>query len=424
MSEETIKSSLELYDFVTNAVEDECRKLLDFSNEFHEKYMEEKSKLPYHINVIDELHINENGHSRILLKLLQFVNERGEWEILQSLVDYMKSKSKSRQFERITIKEPKITQEEARIDLWVRDVNYAIIFENKIYNAQDQEAQLSRYIEKTRERYFDEKNIFVVYLSQTGSEPDPQSWGDYKASFEDRYINLSFRDDILPWLKEGVLPNIKYKDTYLINAIQQYIDYLEGLFELRTIQNTINTNLQSIITNYFKKDLTENCKTDRDRAVFMEEIVKNLDEFRTQVDDLKRKYIKDSRREFFGHLATEVVSQYENIFNIITDDYPTAYAVLSFCHEGKDYVIRIDIEGEKLYCQAQYNKSKVSDKIFYSFSESLIAKTLEKKILKKPSDWCRYRYFENGNEEEKQLEAKRCFLEAAKCCADLVKYNN
>ena len=178
------------------------------------------------------------------------------------------------------------------------------------------------------------------------------------------------------------------------------------------------------ITNYFKKDLTENCKTDRDRAVFMEEIVKNLDEFRTQVDDLKRKYIKDSRREFFGHLATEVVSQYENIFNIITDDYPTAYAVLSFCHEGKDYVIRIDIEGEKLYCQAQYNKSKVSDKIFYSFSESLIAKTLEKKILKKPSDWCRYRYFENGNEEEKQLEAKRCFLEAAKCCADLVKYNN
>ena len=50
--------------------------------------------------------------------------------------------------------------------------NYAIIFENKIYDANDQEAQLSRYIDKTKECHFDENNIFVVYLSQIGNEPN------------------------------------------------------------------------------------------------------------------------------------------------------------------------------------------------------------------------------------------------------------
>ena len=31
-----------------------------------------KHKTPFHLNVIDELHANENAHSRILIKLLQY----------------------------------------------------------------------------------------------------------------------------------------------------------------------------------------------------------------------------------------------------------------------------------------------------------------------------------------------------------------
>ena len=34
-----------------------------------QKKEELKQELPYHINVIDELHINENAHSRILTQL-------------------------------------------------------------------------------------------------------------------------------------------------------------------------------------------------------------------------------------------------------------------------------------------------------------------------------------------------------------------
>lgn len=348
MSEETIKSSLELYAFVTHAVEDECRKLLDFSNEFHEKYMEEKSKLPYHINVIDELHINENGHSRILLKLLQFVNERGEWEILQSLVDYMKSKSKSRQFDRITIKEPNITQEEARIDLWVRDKsgNYAIIFENKIYNAQDQEAQLSRYIEKTKDCPFDEKNIYVVYLSQTGGEPDSQSWGDYKASFEDRYINLSFRDDILPWLKKAVLPNINYKDTYLINAIQQYVDYLEGLFDIRTIQNKMNMELNKIIADYLH---LEECKDDKERFEKTREQLNNINELQRKVQTM----FDEIGFSILRKTEMDIIEKYSSIRKDINESEDNVRIIVPF--HGKDVLVSIDwYKNEDLYCQVEY----------------------------------------------------------------------
>ena len=73
----------------------------------------------YHINVIEELHINENGHSRILCKLLQYRAANGKYVFLESLLEAI-GKIKP-EFAGIKIYNPKITQEKKRIDLWVRD---------------------------------------------------------------------------------------------------------------------------------------------------------------------------------------------------------------------------------------------------------------------------------------------------------------
>ena len=54
-------------------------------------YESEKLKLPYHLNIIDELHINENGHSRILAKLLQYKSENQQYDMLESIIDFIKS---------------------------------------------------------------------------------------------------------------------------------------------------------------------------------------------------------------------------------------------------------------------------------------------------------------------------------------------
>ena len=106
MEERTIVESLEFISEIENAMFQEYNSLLELSDAFQSKFMIEKRHLPYHINVIDELHINENGHSRILCKLLCFTNSKGEFEILESLVDYIIRTSHLSEFERIEITNP------------------------------------------------------------------------------------------------------------------------------------------------------------------------------------------------------------------------------------------------------------------------------------------------------------------------------
>lgn len=241
--------------------------------------------LPYHLNVIDELHINENGHSRILCKLLRYKAADGGYPILKSLLEYITSQQYA-SFEKIKIKQPIITQEKCRIDLWIRDKmgGYALIFENKVYNATDQEAQLSRYIDCTKMCGFMGNQIFVIYLSQQGAEPAEQSWGDYKQQFESRYLNLSFRYDILRWLKNYILPIIPEKDYLLRCAIEQYVDYLEGLFNLRAINNKLNMKVEDIIKEKMglSDDYPQNLTTLMDKIKELDDVRKYLDTMRTE----------------------------------------------------------------------------------------------------------------------------------------------
>lgn len=265
--------------------------------------------LPYHLNIIDELHINENGHSRILCKLLQYKSQLGEYVVLKSLLAYIAEQNN--EYRSIYIKSPLITQEQCRIDLWVRDRagGYAIIFENKIYNATDQEAQLSRYIDCTKANGFTDEQIFVVYLSQQGSEPAEQSWGTYKSEYEQRYINLSFRDDILPWLKEYIVPILPDKDHLLRCAVEQYLDYLEGIFSLRTIDKELNMKVEECIKE--KLGLTGQVFDDyRTIRQYQDDINTVLNHLET----LKNK----AENEMFQEWKTGLIQHYPDLKNNIT----------------------------------------------------------------------------------------------------------
>lgn len=318
---------------------------VSFAHNFHTKIVEEKRKLPYNINIIDELHINENAHSRILCKLLLYGQDAGTYDILKSLINYIKtSHGQNSEFQRITVDKPHVTQEESRIDLWVRDTKYAIIFENKIYNAQDQEAQLSRYIEKTIAEGYSLHNIFVMYLSSTGQEPEDQSWGKYKLDFEKRYINLSFKDDIIKWLKDQVLPNVKLKDIYLQSAITQYIDYLEGLFFLRTIQNQMNMNLDKFLISEFG---LQGGKAASNFDILQSKI-EDLNEVLNAMIALQKKYknaiIRDwqeKTRQLFPMLCHDQFADYTDVY------VPQA--------NGKVVKAYISEENNKLYCQIEYD---------------------------------------------------------------------
>lgn len=72
--------------------------VIKLSNDFSALAKEKQQKLPYHLNVIDELRANENAHSRILIKLLGYT-ENGCYTFLQSFL-----KSMGSGFEQIEIK--------------------------------------------------------------------------------------------------------------------------------------------------------------------------------------------------------------------------------------------------------------------------------------------------------------------------------
>ena len=239
----------------------DLKKTLDIVEAINEYIARKEKELPYNINVIDELHANENAHSRILCKLLQYKDSSNKYRILEDLIQYISQLEGKEKFANIKIASPKIDQEQERIDLWVRDnvTGYAIIFENKVKGAGDQPNQLARYIDKTLKQGFKKDKIFVIYLPHDEHEPEEYSWildgKNYKKDFYTRYVNLSFRTYVLPWLKENILPHCVIKEELLISAIKQYIDHLEGMFWLRPSQKKMimNNELLEILKI---KDLT------------------------------------------------------------------------------------------------------------------------------------------------------------------------
>lgn len=329
--------------------EQQLSDLLKFASEFSSIKEEEQKKLPFHLNLVDQLHINENAHSRILMHLLSYKNDNGKYVFLTSLIDLIKEKQ-SGDFGKITIESPQITQEKERIDLWVRDNDYAIIFENKIYNAADQDAQISRYINKTKEglRNYREEDIYVVYLSQYPKEPELQSWGEYKDSFRSRYVNLSFCYDILPWLKDKVLSNINHKELFLQTAIIQYIDYLEGLFKIRNIDKPMNMELNKLIEQHFK--LSDESTKDKIRII--QKPAQEIDDLSSQMKALLESY----RQNIYETWKKKTEAKYSKLYpNQVSQGSGKGWVITDVTFDdidgkqGKRAVVSIGCDGTQFY---------------------------------------------------------------------------
>ena len=367
----------------------------------------ERSKLPHHINIIDELHINENGHSRILLKLLQFTNGESKYEILESFIGYIKNKKQSDSFNKIRLAKPHLTQEECRIDLWVRDETYALIIENKIYNAADQDNQLARYIDITKSNY-KEDDIFIIYLSQSGQEPAEQSWGEYKDVFADRYVSLSFRDDILPWLKDDIYPNIRQKDIFLQSTVYQYIDYLDGFFYLRESLKQLNMNLSNFIKDYFNEELAN--KNEEHCYDFLQEKINENNELLKNLQNIQNEY-----RDAIIQQWKEITQQKYPDFHP-NEYYPCAYTCVGIdIDQSRAISVHIGIDSNQLYCELRvWNKETGQDENFFSKDTSL-SKEFQSLLPKKNGRGI-WQYFPKN----KFKEAYSRFEEVITLCVNII----
>jgi hypothetical protein len=219
--------------------------LLELLGRFTAMARERAKTLPYQVNLIETLGgACETEHSKLLTTLLRYKTSEGRFELLESLIAYIQSRYGI--FSGIKVERPCIDTEHRRIDIYVRQTGqYAIILENKSNWAQDQNQQLARYIETAKDEGFEENHIHILYCPPLeDKEPDEQSWGRYKDAFKDRYRKLSWRDDLLPWMKEKVLPNVRAKDIPLASALQQYVNYWEGVFGLTGVDNEVKAMME------------------------------------------------------------------------------------------------------------------------------------------------------------------------------------
>ncbi|MFO7939017.1 MAG: PD-(D/E)XK nuclease family protein [Bacteroidales bacterium] len=260
------------------------KETLDTLNRFYIKYNCEKEKLPYHLNILDLIHANENAHSRIFMNLLAYCKDK-EYPYLKELFHLL-----GEPFDKLEIKNPAFSAEKYRIDLLIQDISggYAIIVENKIHGAVDQDGQLASYVKRLEELGFRKQHIYILYLTKSGGTPSEKSLPiDMKKEIDDKYKEINYKQHVLPWLEYYVLPNTVLKEDYLISSIKQYIDYLKGVFHIRKNNDAMNDEIE--------KWLTSELKLNNDRALSMEilkEKKEQVEEFQKYIDKLQQKHVK------------------------------------------------------------------------------------------------------------------------------------
>jgi hypothetical protein len=233
-----------------NATDEEIKEMveviLDLQNDFKNLLANERSRLPYMVNILDEIHANENAHTRILRKLLLF-KRNSRYPILEGFLCHIGGI-----FSNLKLRSPQIAVEEERIDLLIKDHDFSIIIENKINGAPDQDSQLERYIKKILSIHGSEDNIYILYLTAEGGSPGGNSiTRERRLAFGERYREVSYRDAILPFLKKikEVIGTCEDRalNARLNSTLEQYIDYLKGRFMMRAEEHEMDTAMVTFI---------------------------------------------------------------------------------------------------------------------------------------------------------------------------------
>ena len=297
----------------------DTQKFEDYSSilSLAEKYVAKKheviNKYPYHVNPIEELHAKETANSRILCAMLRY-QHNGDYKILKSFARKFITEFNSK----LDIgTNPIIEAEQYRLDLSVREPGkYALIFENKIHDAVLQKNQLARYIRKLQaEEGFRLDQIYIVFLpSSKDYEPNDCSWHDWeeccdkcnqqecslkykkptlREDFKNRYHTVTFRENVLNWLKEDVLLSVKENEVLLRSSVILYIDYLEGLFELRTNEKEMYMEIKDFIV----ERLNLNDEDLEGKIDVLQKKKENIEKLNGEIEKLRVFYMQELIKE-------------------------------------------------------------------------------------------------------------------------------
>ena len=259
-----------------------------------------KGKVKYHFNALLNADPDEPKVSKILAGFfLQKTN--GEYRVLKSFVKKFWGDNLAAMIKSPTISTEEFVKDDKRIDILVYEKDkYAIVMENKIWDALDQPNQLANYIEAMMggSYNFDEAQIYVAYLPSTNEhQPSSNSWErkgvySYQERFKDRYKLLGFKEEILPWLESSKeVQEIKDNPQYehFEHSRFLFIDFLRRKLDIDNIDNMAHKEIEKQLREYFSN--SESAIADAERLVQLinklpkidiNEVVKHLAKIRKE----------------------------------------------------------------------------------------------------------------------------------------------
>ena len=275
---------------------DSIVELLELYDIIQDVKQEERKKLPYRFNVLIDAKPLEPAVSRIMAGFfMQKTN--GEYRVLKNFVKTFWGNTLAAMISNPTISIEETVIGDCRTDILIYEKNkYAIVLENKIWDAVDQPHQLANYIDAMlSSRYgFSKEQIYVAYLPKTNDhEPSLNSWksqeggGSYKDEFQDRYRLLDFTEKILPWLEfskavQGI------NDEYFEHSRFLFIDFLKRKLDLDSIDKMEQKEIEKKLrTHLFTDDAVADAgkllqMIDKLPKIDINEVVKQLTKLRKE----------------------------------------------------------------------------------------------------------------------------------------------
>ncbi|WP_432633812.1 PD-(D/E)XK nuclease family protein [Brachyspira sp.] len=269
-----------LYSSMNNYNKEVINLISNFEEENIKRYKEildkQGNKLKFNIfDIITDKWKRENLHSEIL----KFLFENCE-DFFNDFLDLIEIKNKEE------YSNAEITNEEAKIDILIKSENKAIIVENKINWAHDQNEQLARYYKEVKDEY---KKVVekIVYISPSkDKKPDSQTFGKdekIKKEIENIYKKIIGFDgnenDLVSCLEksrdklkedlEKTKNNLDSENIHKLFFINHYIEILK---------RTGAGDMSEVELNFFK-EVMEKYKTDKDifkKINYIGEMYKNL----------------------------------------------------------------------------------------------------------------------------------------------------
>ena len=327
--------------------------IIHIIEEYLKAKTEHESKRLYNLNIIDELHANENAHTRILLKLLSYENN-GKKIVLENFINIINKHINNPENKINFSEKTKIFGQFYFIDGYIKSSDgWAIIIENKINWATDQSSQIDRYIDTVKNDKIAENKIYVVYLTDDGTKKvsdesftkEGNILGFVNEDEPGRFIALNYKDDILSLLRDDTLSQLSYdKEPILVSAVMQYIDYLEGRFGIRKNEKEYNKAMDESLLKILK--LTGSTDTEKYEQIdsFQQELwqlIQRLDTLKHEVYPNQPEYIACQLRDFL-YQNLEAIAPF-NVFKLYSKTCVLAWAKSMPLSSEKDICFAVDI---------------------------------------------------------------------------------